>query len=672
MKKMDDMLKEVERLCREIRYHERRYYVDNNPEISDLEFDKLMRRLKELGEKYPQYVRPDWPTERVGGEPVEGFPTVKHQTQKLSLDNVYSREELGEFAKRISKTLPGKKIEYVVELKIDGVDVSLVYENGSLLHGATRGDGAQGDDVTANLRTIRSIPLALEPENTKIPRVLEVRGEVYMPLEGFKTINEKRGGKGEALFANARNATAGSLKLLDPRLTSTRPLDIFIFSIDYCEGEGVRTHWEALETLRKLGFRINPNCELCRSLEEAIKYCDLWQERRSNLDYDTDGMVIKVNSITQQKTLGATTKNPRWAIAYKFPPKQVTTVVKDIIVQVGRTGTLTPVAILESVELAGSTISRATLHNEDEIKRKDIRIGDSVFIEKGGDVIPKVVKVAGSKRTGKEEEYRMPDCCPACNSPVVRKEGEVAVRCESPTCSAQLKRRLRHFSSRRAMDIKGLGEAVIEQLVDTKLLSDYGDIYDKNKINLDKLLSLERMAEKSGRNLLLAIERSKNNSLRRLIFALGIRHVGIHAAEVLASRYNSLESLKKAELEDLESIPEIGPTMAKSIHAFFDMTETRDILKKLESAVVKTEEKREGRKDLPLAGKTFVFTGALTHSTRPEAENAVRKLGGVAGGSVSRSTDYVVLGENPGSKLERAVALNIKTISEAEFEKIIG
>ena len=670
---MYDMLKEIEKLRREIRYHERRYYVENDPEISDLEFDKLVIRLKDMEERCypdPEEIPGDSPTQRVGGEPVEGFPTVKHRTQKLSLDNVYSKEELREFAERISKSLPGEKIEYVVELKIDGVDVSLIYESGSLLHGVTRGDGAQGDDVTANLRTIRSVPLVLEPKNVKTPEVLELRGEVYMTLEGFKKINEEREGKGEALFANARNATAGSLKLLDPRLTSTRPLDIFIFSIDHYEGKDVRTHWEAFETLRKLGFRINPNCKLCRNLEGVIEYCDLWEERRSSLDYDTDGIVIKVNSLTQQEVLGATTKNPRWAIAYKFPAKQATTIVKDIIVQVGRTGTLTPVAVFEPVKLAGSTISRATLHNEDEIKRKDIRIGDSVFIEKGGDVIPKVVKVAESKRSGKEKKFHMPDLCPVCSSPVVREEGEVAVRCESPACPAQVKRKLQHFASRQAMDIEGFGEAMIEQIVDIGFVRDYGDIYDKRRVNLDKLLSLERMAEKSGKNLLSAIEKSKNNSLSRLVFALGIRHVGIHAGQVLASRYSGLESLGEAELEDLESIPEIGPTMAKSIHSFFHTRQTRDILKKLKSAGVKTEEEREGRGNLPLAGKAFVFTGTLTHFRRSEAENAVRKLGGRAGGSVTRNTDYVVAGENPGSKLKEAVGLNVKIISEDEFEKM--
>ena len=667
---MDKILREINKLRREIRHHERIYYIDNNPEISDLEFDRLMGKLKKLEGKYypsPSDIPSDSPTQRVGGEPAKGFSTLRHHTAKLSLDNVYSKGELMEFAERILKFLPDEKVEYVVEPKIDGTDVSLMYEDGLLQHGATRGDGLKGDDVTANLKTIRSVPLVLEPENMKVPHVLEVRGEVYMTLEGFRKINEEREKKKEALFANARNAAAGSLKLLDSRLTAARPLDIFIFSIDYFEGENIETHWSALKVLRELGFRVNPDCKLCGGIDEVIDCCDSWEMKRYELDYDIDGMVIKVNSLAQQKTLGATSKHPRWAIAYKFPAKQVTTVVKDVIVQVGRTGILTPVAILEPVELAGSTIARATLHNEDEIRRKDIRIGDCVFIEKGGDVIPKIVKVVEKKRTGKEKKFKMPMHCPVCNSSVVREEGEVAVRCESPACPAQLERRLQHFASRQAMDIEGLGRAVIEQFVESKLVRDYGDIY---KLESVELQSLERMGEKSAENLLSAIEKSKNNSLSRLIFALGIRHVGTYAAEVLASRYSSLESLMSTEIEDLESIADVGPVMAESIYSFFRMEETNRILKKLESAGVKMEEKKEVKRKLPFAGKTFVFTGTLIRFARIEAESIVKKLGGRASGSVSSNTDYVVVGENPGSKFKEAIKLSIRTISEGEFEKM--
>jgi DNA ligase (NAD+) len=459
------------------------------------------------------------------------------------------------------------------------------------------------------------------------------------------------------------------LKLLDPRLTSVRPLDIFVFGIDCWEGAECGTHWEVLEILKKLGFRTNPHCELCRNLKEIVKHYNLWKEKRSELDYDIDGMVIKVNSLSQQRVLGATSKNPRWAIAYKFPARQATTVLKDIEVQVGRTGVLTPVAILEPVELAGSTISRATLHNEDEIKRKDIRIGDRVIIEKGGDVIPKIVKVVESQRTGKEIEFHMPKQCPVCKSAVVKEEGEVAVRCENPACPAQLKRKLQHAASRRAMDIEGLGEAVVEQLICEGIVKDYADIYE---LKLSELLPLERMAEKSAKNLLSAIEESKSASLSRLIFALGIRHIGTHAVEVIASRYSSLEELKEAGIEELEAIPEIGPVMAKSIYSFFRMKETESILKRFASAGVIMEEEKAKRDHQPLAGKSFVFTGVLKRRTRSEAEGIVKELGGRTSSSVSQNIDYVVAGGNPGSKRDRAVELNVTILTESDFEKLVG
>ena len=665
---MDKILEQIENLRREIRYHERRYYVDNNPEISDGEFDALMQRLKELEERYPHYKLPSSPTQRVGGQPLEGFSTVRHRVHKLSMDNVYSEQELQEFINRLSRLLPGEDMDYVVELKIDGVDVSLVYEDGLLGQGATRGDGLNGDDVTRNLRTIRGIPIVLEPEDVEVPRVFEVRGEVYMPLGGFRTMNEERERNGDVLFANARNAAAGSLKLLDPRLASARPLDIFVFGIDYRERMECGTHREALEILKKLGFRTNPHCKLCRNLKEIVEYYNLWKEKRSELDYDIDGMVIKVNSLSQQRALGATSKNPRWAVAYKFPARQATTVLKDIEVQVGRTGVLTPVAILEPVELAGSTIGRATLHNEDEIRRKKIRIGDRVIVEKGGDVIPKIVKFVESKRTGKEVKFHMPERCPVCNSAVVKEEGEAAVRCENPACPAQLKRRLQHFASRRAMNIEGLGEAVVAQLIDGGLVKDCAGIYD---LELSGLLSLERMAEKSAGNLLSAIEKSKTGSLSRLIFAFGIRHIGTHAAEVIASRYSSLKELKGASVEELEAIPEIGPVMAKSIYSFFRMKETENILKRLIFAGGGMKQEKAKRARQSLAGKNFVFTGVLGRHTRSEAEGLVRELGGRTSNSVSRNTDYVVAGKNPGSKRDRAAELNVTILSEGDFEKLV-
>ena len=666
---MNKKLREIEKLRREIRYHERLYYVENNPEISDGEFDLLMRRLKELEDNYYKNERDipfDSPTQRVGGAPVEGFRGVRHRVPKLSLDNVYSEEEFMEFTNRLSKSLESDSVEYVAELKVDGVDVSLLYENGFLRQGATRGDGINGDDVTENLKTIKSIPVVLEPGDIEVPPVLEVRGEVYMPLTGLKNINETREREGNSSFANARNAAAGSLKLLDPRLTSGRHLNIFAFGIDYYEGLVCRTHWDCLNILRKLGFRVNPNCRLCENLGEIADYYNLWRDRRHELDYDIDGMVIKVNALESRRVLGTTSKNPRWAIAYKFPAVQATTILKDIKVQVGRTGVLTPVAILEPVELAGSTISRATLHNEDEILRKDIRIGDRVILEKGGEVIPKIVKVTG-KRTGTEKKFRMPDTCPVCNSPVMRETNETAIRCENPACSAQLKRKLQHFASRQAMNIEGLGEAVIEQLIDKKLAGDYAGIYE---LGLSDIIFLERMGEKSSKNLISSIEKSKDNSLSRLIFALGIRHVGIHAAEILASRYRSMKSLRKADVEELEAIHEIGQVMAESVCSFFRMKETADILERLASAGLRMEEK-EIKGDLPLKGKNFVFTGILEDYTRAGAEKLVKELGAETGNSVSRSTDYVVAGKNPGSKKDRAVELNIKILSENDFKVLL-
>ncbi len=666
---MDKKLREIEKLRREIRYHERLYYVENNPEISDGEFDLLMRRLKDREDKYYGDERDipfNSPTQRVGGEPVEGFRVVIHRVPKLSLDNVYSEEEFLEFTNRLSRLLESDSVEYVAELKVDGVDVSLLYENGLLRQGATRGDGINGDDVTENLKTIKSIPVVLEPGDIEVPPVLEVRGEVYMPLTGLKNINETREREGNSSFANARNAAAGSLKLLDPRLTAGRHLNIFAFGIDYYEGLECKTHWDCLDILRKLGFRVNPNCMLCRNPGEVADYYNLWKDRRHELDYDIDGMVIKVNALESRRVLGTTSKNPRWAIAYKFPAVQATTILKDIKVQVGRTGVLTPVAILEPVELAGSTISRATLHNEDEILRKDIRIGDRVILEKGGEVIPKIVKVTG-KRTGTERKFRMPDACPVCSSPVRRETNETAIRCENPACPAQLKRKLQHFASRQAMNIEGLGEAVIEQLIDKKLVEDYAGIYE---LGLGDIISLERMGEKSTENLISSIEKSKDNSLSRLIFALGIRHAGIHAAEILASRYMSMESLRKADVEELESIHEIGQVMAESVCSFFRMKETADILWRLASAGLRMEEKKING-DLPLKGKNFVFTGILEDYTRAGAEKLVKELGAETGNSVSRSTDYVVAGKNPGSKKDRAGELNIKILSENDFKRLL-
>jgi len=665
----EEAQKKIEQLRSLIRYHDYKYYVENNPEISDYEYDMLMKELSELEKERPELITPDSPTQRVSEQPLEGFAQIRHRVSMLSLDNTYSAEELIEFDGRVRRNLPREKIEYVAELKIDGVAISLIYEDGIFVKGATRGDGEVGDDVTANLKTIKSIPLRLRPESFSL-RELEVRGEVYLPRKAFEKINEEREEMGEPLFANPRNAAAGSLKLLDPRITVTRPLDVFIHSLGYADPNPFTHHWEALKELKILGFKSNPNYTLCRNINEVIDYCNLWERKRDELEYEIDGMVIKVNSFEQRERLGATTKSPRWAISYKFPARQATTRLIDIALQVGRTGVITPVAVLESVSLAGSTISRATLHNEDEIARKDIRIGDYVIIEKGGEVIPKIVKVVESHRTGAERQFVRPTKCPVCGGPVRRPPGEVALRCENITCPAQLKRRIMHFSSRNAMDIQGLGEAIIDQLVNEKLISDYADLY---YLKFEDIVKLERMGPKSTRNLLEAIDASKNCSLTRFIFALGIRHAGVHVAEILVNHYANLDDLMKTDCETLERIPEIGPTVAESIYEFSRQPATLKVINKLKAAGVNTQRlPEETQVEQILAGKTFVFTGGLASVTREEAEALVKKLGGKTSSSVSRKTSFVIAGKDPGSKYTQAKELGISILTEEEFLKLIS
>ena len=662
----DKIRKRVEELRELIHYHDHKYYVENNPEISDYEYDQLMRELKELEEKYPSLRTPNSPTQRVGGEPIEGFPTVEHHIPMLSLDNTYSEDEIREFEARLHRELPDEEFEYVVELKIDGVSISLIYEDGEFIRGSTRGDGRRGDEVTANLKTVRTIPLKLRK---KVPGRIEVRGEVYMSVSGFRKLNRERERRGESLFANPRNAAAGSLKLLDPKITSQRPLDSFIYNLT--ESTSIATpptHFESLELLKEWGFKVNPYIKLCRSIQEVIDYCSLWAKRREELDYEVDGMVIKVNSIEQQRRLGSTSKSPRWAIAYKFPAKQATTKIKDIIVQVGRTGALTPVAILEPTPLAGSTISRATLHNEDEIRRKDIRIGDTVILEKGGDVIPQVVKVVESKRTGKEKKFSMPKRCPVCGAEVVRLEDEAVARCIGSSCPAQLKERIAHYARRTAMDIEGLGDKLINQLVDRKIVQDIADLY---KLDLATLSSLERMGEKSAQNLLSQIERSKSQPLNRLIFALGIRYVGARGARILSEHFSSLDELSRATQEELEAIPEIGPRTANSIVLFFKEKKNKELIEKLRRYGVQMGRKEERRREAPLAGKRFVFTGSLEHYSRQEARELVESLGARVVSSVSKKVDYVVVGKNPGSKYEKAKNLGVKSLNEEEFRELI-
>ncbi|MCM8761283.1 MAG: NAD-dependent DNA ligase LigA, partial [Candidatus Omnitrophica bacterium] len=522
-KDMDQLRKEIETLRNQITRHDRLYYVLNKPEISDEEYDRLYQRLKKLEEAHPELITSDSPTQRVGGELTKGFAVVRHIAPMTSLDNTYSEDELRQFDERVKKNLRGQQVEYVVELKFDGVSTSLLYEKGRWVRGATRGDGLAGDDVTANLKTIRSIPLRFNDEVRQIPERIEVRGEVYMTRKVFEDINRQKEDAGEEPFANPRNAAAGSLKLLDPKLVAVRHLNIYIWGIGYCEGVAFKTHAEVLDYLKRCGFRVNPHYRICGNIEEAIDYCNSWEKKRKDLEFDVDGMVIKVNDLLQRQKLGFTAKSPRWAIAYKFPAEKALTEVKNIIVQVGRTGAITPVAILEPVRLSGTTVSRASLHNFDEISRLGVKIGDKVYVEKSGEIIPKVLSVAKEKRTGKERAFRVPDKCPVCGSRLVRFPEEVALRCENVGCPAQIKETILHFASRAAMDIEGMGEAIVDQLVDGKLVADYGDIY---YLKYEKVKELERMADKSARNLIEAIENSKSRDLHRLIYAIGIRHVG--------------------------------------------------------------------------------------------------------------------------------------------------
>jgi len=673
-----EIKKKIEKLRELIRHHDYCYYVLSQPEISDKEYDDLMRQLKELEEKYPQYKTEDSPTVRVSGGILEGFKTVKHKQKMLSLDNTYSFEELKDWAERVDKGLGNKKVEFVAELKIDGVSANITYEKGRLSIGATRGDGETGEDITENIKTIRAIPLVLLGK--EIPDFIEIRGEVYMERKDFEMLNKERQKSGEVLFANPRNATSGSLKLLDRSLVAKRRLNFFAHSLgEYSlkgrisqnagRGVSIKSQWEFLEKLKSWGMRINPHSKLCRNLEEVIEYCKIWQEKREKLTYDIDGVVIKVNSLQQQKQLGATLKSPRWSVAYKFPAQQATTILKEITLQVGRTGVITPVAELEPVECAGVVISRATLHNFDEIKRLGVKIGDRVIVERAGEVIPKIVKVVESVRTGKEKEFKIPKNCPVCGGIITKeKEEEVAYRCINPSCPAQLERGLIHFASRSAMDIEGMGESVVTQLVAKKLVKDFADIYTLKK---EDLLKLELFKDKKAENLLGAIERSKKQPLSRLIYALGIRHVGEKAAFVLAQKFKTIDNLIQAKKEDFDAIYEVGEVMAESIVNFFKQESTRRLIRKLKELGLNLKEETVVIKKSHLSGKTIVFTGELKEYSRNEAESLVRQLGGRASSSVSKNTDFVVVGENPGSKYEKAKKLGVKILNEEEFKEMI-
>lgn len=658
----------LRKLREEIEYHNYRYYVLDDPVISDVEFDSLMKELISLEDEHPELVTEDSPTQRVGALPITAFVQVVHRSPMMSLANTYSLQELKAFDVRVRKALPGETVEYVAELKIDGLAVSLTYEDGYFARGATRGDGTRGEDVTHNLKTIRSIPMRLRHGS---PVTVDVRGEVFMPGREFRKLNEERRLSGDALFANPRNAAAGSLRQMDPKITAARQLDIFAYGIGDVSGVTLTTQMEVLDFLGKSGFRVNPNVKLCQNIDEVMEYAKSWNEKREDIDYDIDGVVVKVNSLEQQARLGATARTPRWATAYKFPAKQGTTVVKDIIVQVGRTGALTPVALLEPVELAGSVVARATLHNEDIIRSKDIRIGDTVVVEKGGDIIPEVVKVITDKRTGNEREFRMPTTCPECGSDVIRAEGEVASRCAGEACPAQIREGIIFFASRNAMDIEGMGPQLVSQLLQSGLIRGFDDIYS---LRFEDLVELERMGEKSAQNLLDAIRDSKRHPLHRLINALGIRHVGERTARDLAVHFGSMDKLSEATYDELMSIPEVGPKVAESVVTFFKNTRNVEALRALQAQGVNMVEDTRtlsSQKTNYFTGKTVVFTGALERFTRKEGEDAILASGGKASGSVGKNTDYVIAGKDPGSKYNKAKSLGVAVLTEEEFERML-
>ena len=658
--------KRADKLREQINYHRKKYYVDDQPEISDQEYDQLEKELKAIEERFADLITPDSPTQRVGGTPAEAFLPAPHSRPMLSLDNAYDYEDMSEFDGRLRRLLGIHELDYVAELKIDGMSIAVRYVNGILDRGMTRGDGVVGEDVTANIRTIKSIPLRLLKD---VP-YLEARGEVYMPRAEFERLNREKERDEMPLFANPRNAAAGSIRLLDPRITASRKLDVFFWSLSEAKNEKIGTHWEGLQFIRDLGLKTNPTSKLCGDIEKVIEYCNEWEKKKSFLDYDIDGVVIKLNRLFLQEKAGATSKFPRWALAYKYPALQATTVVKGIIVQVGRTGALTPVADLEPVSLAGSVISRATLHNEDEIRRKDIRIGDTVIIEKGGEVIPKVVRVIESKRPKYARIFPMPDKCPVCGSKVFRPEGEAVARCTGASCPAKLRESILHFASRGAMDIEGLGEALVDQLMAKGMIKDFTSLY---ALKNEEVAQLERMGLKSAENLLAEIEKSKKKQLSRLIYALGIRLIGERAAKILASRYSSIEHISEASLEELQSVREIGPKMAESLRMFFSQEENLELIKKLKKMGLSTEEETgETSEEKLFAEKTFVLTGALENYTRDKAQEIIESLGGRVSSSVSKNTDFVLAGTEAGSKLDKAKKFGVKVITEAEFLKMLG
>jgi DNA ligase (NAD+) len=657
----------VEELRSQIAYHDYRYYVLDSPEISDAEYDELMRELRRLEEQYPELITPDSPTQRVSGQPVEAFGIVEHRVPLLSLANAFNEEELRAWQRRAANLVENERFDMVCEPKIDGLAVALVYENGSFVQGATRGDGLRGENITQNLRTIRSLPLTVRGDG--LPPRFEVRGEAYMTRRGFEQLNEERAEEGQPLFANPRNAAAGSVRQRDSRITARRPLDIFVYQLGWADGPTPESHWEAMQWLGSLGFKINPNMVRFHSLDEVARHCQQWVDRRETLDYDIDGVVVKINDLGLQRALGFVGREPRWAVAYKFPPTQATTRLLNIDVNVGRTGSLNPYAVLEPVRVGGATVKLATLHNEDDIRRKDIRIGDIVIVQRAGEVIPQVVEPIVSLRTGRERVYRIPKKCPRCRTPVVRRRGEAMSYCPNRACPAQAFRFLTHFVSRGAMDIDGVGESLSMALLRKGLVEDPADFYFLTK---DHLLKLERMADKSAQNVLDAIAGSRERPLARLVFALGIRHVGSEMAEILAGHFGSLDALARASVEELGAIPTVGPKIAESVHAWFQDDSNRRLVEKLRRAGVRLEAEAAAAREGPLSGLTFVVTGTLSRWSRNEAEGLIKSLGGAVGSSVTKKTDYLVVGEGrPGSKLEKAQEYGTKLLSEEEFAELL-
>lgn len=656
----------IEELRKQAEYHAKKYYDNDAPEISDFEYDMLMVELRNLEKEFPEYQSKESLTQKVGGHVKEGFEKVTHEVPLQSLQDVFSIEEVEEYVKKIDEKAEENQIEnktYVIETKIDGLSAALEYKQGKFVKGATRGNGLVGEDVTNNLKTIKTIPMEL---NEKID--ITVRGEVFISKSDFEKMNQEREENEEELFANARNAAAGSLRQLDSKITAKRPLDIYIFNVQKIEGKEFNSHFEELEYLSKLGFNVNPVRIPCKTVEEIEKAIQKIGDDRENLSFGIDGAVVKVDDLKFRKILGTTAKTPRWAIAYKYPPETKETKLKDIVCQVGRTGVITPMAILEPVKVAGSTISKTTLHNQDFIKEKELKIGDTVVIQKAGDVIPEIVKALKEKRTGEEKEFEMPTVCPVCGAEAIREEGEAAIRCTGIECPAKLFRNLVHFVSREAMNIDGLGESIIGQLLDRKLIENIADIYT---LQFEDIASLKKNGQKFAQNLVDSINKSKENDLHRLITALGIRHVGVKASKILAKKYKNIDNLMEATAEELSEINDIGPIVANSIREFFLQDQTKDLIEKLKQAGVNLESLEEDIQDDRFAGKTFVLTGSLEKYTRGEAANLIEKFGGKTSSSVSKKTDYVLAGEEAGSKLTKAQNLGVTILTEAEFEELV-